>query len=83
VLLIKIRLILLSSPVLRAPDFQKQFKSFVDASDVGVGAVLFQEDSSGVDHPVCYYSKKLDCHQKNYSTTEKTTFSCLYNCMLA
>jgi len=50
---------------------------FVDASDVGVGAVLLQEDSSGVDHPVCYYSKKLDCHQKNYSTNEKETLALL------
>jgi len=73
----KIRLILLSSPVLRAPDFQKPFKLFVDASDVGVGAVLLQEDPSGVDHPVCYYSKKLDCHQRNYSTSEKETLALL------
>ena len=58
----KIRLILLSDPVLRAPDFQRQFKLFVDASDVGVGAALIQEDSCGVHHPVCYFSKKLDCH---------------------
>jgi len=24
-----------------------------------------------VEHPVCFYSKKLDCHQKRYSTIEK------------
>ena len=40
-------------PVLLAPDIQKQFKFFVDASDVSIGAVLFQEDPHGVDHPVC------------------------------
>ena len=71
----KIRSILFSVPVLMAPDFQKQFKLFVDASDVGIGAVLFQEDSYGVDHPVCYYSKKLNCHQQNYSTSEKETLA--------
>lgn len=73
----KIRSILLSVPVLMAPDFQKQFKLFVDASDVGIGVVLFQEDSHGVDHPVCYYSKKLNCHQQNYSTSEKETLALL------
>ena len=77
----KIRLILLSGPVLKAPDFQKQFKLFVYASDVSIGAVLLQEDPSGVDHPVCYYSKKLNCHQRNYSTSERNLlhFCCLYN----
>ena len=39
---------LLSSPVLTALDFDKQFKLYVDASDVGAGAVLQQEDDQGI-----------------------------------
>ena len=54
-----------------APDFDKCFKLAVDASDVGIGAVLLQEDNNGIDHPVCYFSKKFNKHQKNYSTIEK------------
>jgi len=73
----KIKSILLSAPVLMTVDFQKQFKLFVDASDVGLGAALFQEDSHWVDHPVCYYSKKLNYHQRNYSTSEKETLALL------
>ncbi|KAJ8023316.1 hypothetical protein HOLleu_35702 [Holothuria leucospilota] len=65
----------MSSPVLIAPDFEKQFKLAVDASDNGIGAVLLQADEHGVDHPVCYYSKKFDKHQKNYSTIEKETLA--------
>ena len=57
--------------MLAAPDFQKPFKLAVDASDVGAGGVLLQEDESGVDHPVCYFSKKFSKCQKNYSTIEK------------
>ena len=53
------------------PDFDKCFKLDVDASDVGIGAVLFQEDHNGIDHPVCYFSKKVNKHQKNYSNIEK------------
>ena len=68
----KIKSILLSEPVLMAP---KQFKLYVDASDIGMGAILLLEDSVGVDHPVCYYSKKFGCHQRNYSTVEKETFA--------
>ncbi|KAJ8032010.1 hypothetical protein HOLleu_25409 [Holothuria leucospilota] len=66
---------LMSSPVLIAPDFEKQFKLAVDASDNGIGAVLLQADEHGVDHPVCYYSKKFDKHQKNYSTIAKETLA--------
>ncbi len=58
-------------PVLTAPDFNKPFKLAVDASDLGAGAVLFQEDDQGYDHPVSYTSKKFDRHQINYSTVEK------------
>ena len=54
-----------------ALDFDKCFKLAVDASDVGIGAVLLQEDDNGIDHPVCYFSKKFNKHQKNYSTIEK------------
>ena len=54
-----------------APYFDKCFKLAVDAGDVGIGAVLLQEDNNGIDHPVCYFSKKFNKHQKNYSTIEK------------
>ena len=57
--------------VLKAPDFSKQFQLAVDASAVGMGAVLLQVDDNGIDHPVSYYSKKLDKHQQNYSVVEK------------
>ena len=66
-----LKAILKSAPVLLAPEFDKCFKLAVDASDVGIGAVLLQEDNNGIDHPVCYFSKKFNKHQKNYSTIEK------------
>ena len=46
------------SPILLAPNFEKPFQLPVDACDVGAGAVLLEEDNNGVDHPVCYFSKK-------------------------
>ena len=67
----KLKAILTSSPVLSAPNFKVPFKLQIDASDIGAGGVLLQEDNNGVDHPVCYFSKKFNKHQKNYSTIEK------------
>lgn len=57
--------------VLAAPDFTREFKLAVDASDIGAGAVLLQEDFNGIDRPICYYSKKFSKSQRNYCTTEK------------
>ena len=71
----KLKAILKSAPVLLAASFNKEFKLAVDASDVGAGSVLLQEDDNGVDHPVCYFSKKFNKHQRNYSTIEKECLS--------
>ena len=67
--------ILKSVPVLLAPHVDREFKLPVDASDVGAGRVLLQEDDNGVDHPVCSFSKKFNKHQRNYSTREKKCLS--------
>ncbi|XP_078248140.1 uncharacterized protein LOC144588713 [Pogona vitticeps] len=50
---------LINYPVLRAPDFDREFIIYTDASNSGVGAVLCQEDENGGQHPVSYLSRKL------------------------
>ena len=57
--------------VLTAPDFKSPFKLAVDASDAADGTVLLQEDGEGVGHAMCYFSKKFNKSQNNYSTKEK------------
>ena len=37
-----------------------------------------QEDGNGVDHPVSYFSKNFNKHQKNYSTIEKECLSLIF-----
>ena len=71
----RVKAVLQSFPVLQAPDSTKQFKLVIDASDLGAGAVLQQEDSDNIDHSVCYFSKKFDEHQQKYSTIEKEALS--------
>ena len=55
----KVKLLLHKSPVLKSPDYEKPFKLIIDSTDVGTGAVLVQEASDGLDHPVRYFSKKF------------------------
>ena len=55
----KIKLLLRKSLVLRSQDYGKSFKLIIDSSDVGTGALLVQEASDGLDHPVSHFSKKF------------------------
>ena len=63
--------VLLSTPVVMAPNFQKQFLLMIDISGVGAGAVLMQSDFEEIEHPVCYFSRKFNPSQRNYSIIEK------------
>lgn len=65
---------LTSAPVLASPDFSKPFVIQCDASDYGVGAILYQE-CDGIEHPIAYASKALNKAQRNYSVTEKELYS--------
>ena len=56
-------------------NFDKPFMLTVDASDVGVGTVLLQEDCNGVNHPIGYFSLNS---QRNYSTSEKEALAFVY-----
>jgi hypothetical protein len=67
----RLKALVKGAPVLTAPNFRQPFKLSVDTSDVGVGAGLIQEKRKGVDHPVCYFTKKSNKHQRNCSTIEK------------
>ncbi|XP_071483344.1 uncharacterized protein [Diadema antillarum] len=71
----RLKAMLASSPVLAAPNFDKQFILMVDASDTGGGGALMQKDDNGVDHPVAYMSRKFNKHQRRYSTVEKETLA--------
>lgn len=66
---------LISAPVLRNPDFSRRFFIQCDASTSGVGSVLFQKTEEGEDHPICFFSQKLNGAQRNYSVTELECFA--------
>ena len=47
------------APVLRLPDFERQFIITTDASDVAIGAILEQDFGSGLQ-PIAFSSRKLN-----------------------
>ncbi|XP_076029142.1 uncharacterized protein LOC143017989 [Oratosquilla oratoria] len=59
-----IKSFLTSEPVLKTPNYHLPFHLQIDASGVGVGAVLLQPDpTSTILHPVAFFSTKLNKHQ--------------------
>jgi hypothetical protein len=55
-----------STPVLRLPDFHKQFVVETDACDLGIGVVLMQEQ-----HPIAFLSKPLSKQHLSLSIYDK------------
>lgn len=62
---------LMSDPVLRSPDYSKEFIIQCDASNRGMGAVLCQKDDQENEHPIVFVSRKLTCREEAYSASEK------------
>jgi len=68
---------LLSEPVLTLPNDLGKYILDCDASDVGLGAVLSQEQS-GSEHVIAYASRSLARSECNYETTRKELLAIIY-----
>ena len=63
---------LTTAPILAYPKFglDAEFVLEMDASKIGLGAVLSQQQSDGMLHPIAYGSRSLDPSESNYSITK-------------
>ena len=66
----RLKLALTIAPVLKLPDFKRQFVVTTDASDAAVGAILKQDFSNGLQ-PVAFASRKLNDAEIRYSAYER------------
>ena len=66
----RLKLALTTAPVLKLPDFGKQFVVTTDASDAAVGAILEQDFGNGLQ-PVAFASRKLNDAEMRYSAYER------------
>ena len=66
----KLKLKLCTAPVIARPEFGKPFKLYTDASAIGLGAVLTQDDKFGKEHVIAYASRGTRGPEKNYASSE-------------
>ena len=67
----KLKSIIKEEVQLQHLDFPQPFLLCIDASNLGIGAILLQHDSHGIWAPICFISRSLTKAETNYSTTEK------------
>lgn len=61
---------LTSPPVSAYPCFDKPFVLDTDASGIGLGAVLEQQQGDGKLHPIAYASRTLSKRESKYGITD-------------
>ena len=50
---------MVTTPILVFPDWNKEFHVHVDASSIALGIVLAQSGEGNIDHPISFASRKL------------------------
>ena len=71
---------ILEAVMLYHPDFTKPFYLNCDASNVSLGAALYQEDQDRNHLVISFASRMLNSCERNYNTTEKELLSVVFAC---
>ena len=67
---------LITAPILTFPDLDKEFILDVDASGVGIGAVLSQQFEEG-EKPIAFASRTLTQPETRYTVTRRELLACV------
>jgi len=74
----RLKAALISKPILRPPDFTKEFKIYTDANSVAIGGMLVQEDDDANEYVVAYASHKLLPREKRYHIIEAELYAIVF-----
>ena len=66
----KLKEICSDTPILAYADYGKYFKVHTDASEQGLGAVLFQDQHDGTTRVIAYASRNLSKSEKRYHSSK-------------
>lgn len=69
---------LISAAFLQYPAPDRPFSIWTDASAVGLGAILTQEDEHGISHPILFASRTLSKSERNYSATKRELLGIIF-----
>ena len=58
------------TPILAYANYQKPFKLHTDASENGLGAILYQKQDDDTEHVIAYASRTLSKSERNYDTNK-------------
>ena len=70
----------LEKVMLHHPDFNQRFFINCNASDISVGAELYQESKEGDHLVISFASRVLNNSERNYNVTEKELLSVVFAC---
>ena len=76
----QVKNLLLSPPVLAHYSTERETFLATDASNAGLGAVLFQTQDDKSRRPVCYISRSLTDTERNYAVIEKEALAVTWAC---
>ena len=73
----ELKALLLQEPVVPYPDFTVSYRLYNDASNIGLGAILAQQQE-GKERIICCASRTLNKAEQNYSATKKNCLAVVW-----
>jgi hypothetical protein len=74
----KVQEIMTKLPTVCAPIFGKPLRLYLASNSQAIGALIAQEDGSGVEQPIYYVSRTLKDAESRYSGAERSYLALIY-----
>jgi hypothetical protein len=74
----KVQNIMTKLPTVCAPIFGKPLRLYLVSNSQAIGALIAQEDGSGIEQPVYYVSRALKDTESRYSGAERSSLALIY-----